>query len=63
MAGEPSDPMDGLSPWSPAGAMLGDWEPPEGVHLCALCGEPIEDPLEECPTCAAAVGEEDVPSE
>jgi rubrerythrin len=38
-------------------AMLDENEADPVVHLCALCESPIEDPLEECPVCAAALEE------
>jgi rubrerythrin len=39
-------------PWIAAFAAVpeGDWD---NAHLCAMCGCVIEDPLEECPVCAA----------
>lgn len=27
------------------------------LHLCPLCDTPIQDPLEECPVCAATLDE------
>lgn len=42
----------GEAPWIAAFAAVpeGDWD---NAHLCAMCGCEIEDPLEECPVCAA----------
>lgn len=42
------------------GAMLDADEPETSVHLCALCDSPIDDPLEECPVCAASFDEHEM---
>jgi rubrerythrin len=47
-------PGDGVQfdPAFLAGILEKDQDAPS-VHLCALCDSTIEDPLEECPICAA----------
>jgi hypothetical protein len=46
----------GDSPFAPVlESLLDDWPDDPAVHICPLCDEQIEDPLEECPTCAAAL--------
>jgi hypothetical protein len=38
--------------------LTSDWDAGER-HLCARCGMPVRDPLEECTTCASGGGEEE----